>query len=351
MPQSGGAVMLHSRGQSPALQRTASVFKAILIDKNDQGQQVRLTDIDPSALPEGDVTVEVAFSTLNYKDGLAITGKSPVVRKFPMVPGIDLAGTVVDSQHPDVAVGSAVVLNGWGVGETHWGGLAQRARLRGDWLVPLPAAFSPEQAMAIGTAGYTAMLCVMALERHGVTPDQGEVLVTGAAGGVGSVAVALLSRLGFRVVAVTGRAHEADYLRALGAVEVLDRAVLASPGKPLAKERWAGAVDTVGSHTLANVCASMRYRGTVAACGLAGGMDLPATVAPFILRGVTLAGIDSVMCPRAERLQAWSRLATDLDPTLLASMTRTIGLGEAIDTARALIDGQVRGRVVVDVNR
>jgi len=266
----------------------------------------------------------VSHSTLNYKDGLAITGRSPVVRQFPMVPGIDLAGTVEASEHPDWTPGDAVVLNGWGVGETHWGGLAQRARLKGDWLVPLPAAFTPAQAMAIGTAGYTAMLCVMALERHGVRPEQGEVLVTGAAGGVGSVAVALLSRLGYTVAAVTGRPHEADYLRELGASTVLDRAEFASPGKPLAKERWAGAVDTVGSHTLANVCAQMRYRGTVAACGLAGGMDLPATVAPFILRGVTLAGVDSVMCPREDRLAAWTRLARDLDPALLARMTREI---------------------------
>lgn len=330
------------------------MFQAILIRKDDQGYRAALESIDDAALPvidAGGVTVRVSHSTLNYKDGLAITGRSPVVRQFPMVPGIDLAGTVEASDHPDWAPGDAVVLNGWGVGETHWGGLAQRARLKGDWLVPLPAAFTSAQAMAIGTAGYTAMLCVMALERQGVRPDQGEVLVTGAAGGVGSVAVAVLSRLGYTVAAVTGRPHETDYLRELGASTVLDRAEFASPGKPLAKERWAGAVDTVGSHTLANVCAQMRYRGTVAACGLAGGMDLPATVAPFILRGVTLAGIDSVMCPREDRLAAWARLARDLDPALLARMTREIGLAEALDVAPALLAGQVRGRVVVDVNR
>ena len=326
------------------------MFKGILIHKDDQGYRAALQDIDPALLPEGNVTVRVAHSTLNFKDALAITGQSPVVRKFPMVPGIDLAGTVEHSEHPDWQVGDAVVLNGWGVGETHWGGLAQRARLNGDWLVPLPAAFTPAQAMAIGTAGYTAMLCVLALQRHGVTPDQGEVLVTGAAGGVGSVAVAVLAKLGYRVVAVTGRPQEADYLTQLGASEVLPRSAFNAPGKPLAKERWAGAVDTVGSHTLANVCASTRYRGVVTACGLAGGMDLPASVAPFILRGVTLVGIDSVMCPRPDRLQAWQRLATDLDLAKLGLITHQISLAEAIPTARKLLDGQVRGRVVVDVN-
>ena len=326
------------------------MFKAILIEKDDQGYRAGLTELDDSALPEGDVTVRVAYSTLNYKDGLAITGRSPVVRKFPMVPGVDLVGTVEHSSHPDYQVGDAVVLNGWGVGETHWGGLAQRARLKGDWLVPLPAAFTPWQAMAIATAGYTAMLCVMALERHGVTPAQGEVLVTGAAGGVGSFAVSLLAKLGYTVAAVTGRPQEADYLKGLGATTVLDRAEFSAPGKPLAKERWAGAVDTVGSHTLANVCAQMKYRGTVAACGLAGGMDFPSTVAPFILRGVTLAGVDSVMCPRPDRLQAWQRLATDLEVSHLDAITRTIGLAEALDVAPQLLAGQVRGRVVVDVN-
>lgn len=326
------------------------MFKGILIEKDEQGYRAALKDIDEGALPDGNVTIRVSHSTLNYKDGLAITGKSPVVRKFPMVPGIDLAGVVETSTHPDYKAGDAVVLNGWGVGETHWGGLAQRARLNGDWLVPLPSAFTPAQAMAIGTAGYTAMLCVMALERHGVTPDKGEVLVTGAAGGVGSVAVAILARLGYQVAAVTGRPQEAAYLQSLGAATVLDRAEFASAGKPLAKERWAGAVDTVGSHTLANVCASTKYRGTVAACGLAGGMDLPATVAPFILRGVTLAGVDSVMCPRADRLEAWQRLAKDLDVSKLALITQQIALSDAISIAHKLIEGQVRGRVVVDVN-
>ena len=327
------------------------MFKVVLIEKDEAGYRAGVTEVDDAALPEGDVTVRVAYSTLNYKDGLAITGKGPVVRKFPMVPGIDLAGTVDASTHAGIAVGDKVVLNGWGVGEGHWGGLAQRARLKGDWLVPLPAAFTPRQAMAIGTAGYTAMLCVMALERHGVTPASGEVLVTGANGGVGSVAVALLTKLGYTVVASTGRPQEADYLKALGATEIIDRALLSAPGKPLAKERWAGAVDTVGSHTLANVCASMKYRGAVAACGLAQGMDFPSSVAPFILRGVTLAGVDSVMAPRAERLEAWRRLAQDLDVARLELMTHEIGLGEAVATAAALLEGKVRGRVVVDVNR
>ncbi len=327
------------------------MFKGILIEKDDAGYRAAVKDIDEAQLPDGDVTVRVQYSTLNYKDGLAITGKGPVVRKFPMVPGIDLVGIVETSSHPDWKAGDAVVHNGWGVGEGHWGGLAQKARLKGDWLVPLPAAFTPQQAMAIGTAGYTAMLCVLALERHGVTPDQGEIVVTGAAGGVGSVAVALLAKLGYTVAAVTGRAAEADYLKQLGAASIVDRAELAAPGKPLAKERWAGAVDVVGSHVLANVCAATRYGGVVAACGLAGGMDLPATVAPFILRGVTLAGVDSVMCPRPRRLEAWQRLARDLDPGLLAAMTAEIGLAEAIPTAARLLEGQVRGRVVVDVNR
>lgn len=327
------------------------MFKAVLINKDEAGYRAALAELDEGALPAGDVSIKVAYSTLNYKDGLAITGKGPVVRSFPMVPGIDLAGTVEESTHAAFAVGDAVVLNGWGVGETHWGGLAQKARLRGDWLVPLPAAFSARQAMAIGTAGYTAMLCVMALEQHGVRPGDGEVLVTGANGGVGSVAVAVLARLGYRVVAATGRPQEADYLKALGAAEIIERSTLNAPGKPLARERWAGAVDTVGSHTLANVCASMRYRGTVAACGLAQGMDFPATVAPFILRGVTLAGVDSVMAPYALRMEAWQRLARDLDPAVLEMMVEEIALGEVIDTAARLMAGQVRGRVVVDVNR
>ena len=327
------------------------MFKGILIEKDETGYRATLTELDEARLPEGDVTVRVSHSTLNYKDALAITGKGPVVRAFPMVPGIDLAGTVEHSTHPDYAAGDMVILNGWGVGETHWGGLAQKARLNGNWLVPLPAQFTPQQAMAIGTAGYTAMLCVLALERHGVTPAHGEILVTGAAGGVGSVATAVLAKLGYSVVAVSGRPAEADYLKHLGAVEVLDRAMFATPGKPLGKERWAGAVDVVGSHTLANVCATTRYRGVVAACGLAGGMDFPATVAPFILRGVTLAGIDSVMCPRPERLEAWRRLGSDLDVAKLATISQEVGLANVIPLASKLLDGEVRGRVVVDVNR
>ncbi len=327
------------------------MFKGILIEKDDAGYRAAVRDIDDAQLPTGDVTVRVSHSTLNYKDALAITGKGPVVRKFPMVPGIDLVGTVESSTHPDHRPGDAVLLNGWGVGEVHWGGLAQKARLHGDWLIPLPAAIAPRQAMAIGTAGYTAMLCVLALEKHGVKPTNGEILVTGAAGGVGSVAIAILSKLGYTVVAATGRPQDADYLRQLGAAEVLDRSQFTSPGKPLDKERWAGAVDVVGSHVLANVCATTQYRGVVTACGLAGGMDLPATVAPFILRGVTLAGIDSVMCPRAERLQAWQRLGTDLDMDKLGTISHEVGLAEAIPLASRLLNGEVRGRVVVDVHR
>ncbi len=327
------------------------MFRAILIDKDDHGYRASLQELDETRLPEGEVRVRVSHSTLNYKDALAITGKGPVVRQFPMVPGIDLAGVVEESRHPDFQAGDAVLLNGWGVGETHWGGLAQLARLKGDWLIPLPAGFSAAEAMAVGTAGYTAMLSVLALERHGVTPDRGEVLVTGASGGVGSFAVALLARLGYRVVASTGRPEEADYLKGLGAAELIERASLSEPGRPLGCERWAGAIDSVGSHTLANVCASTRYGGCVAACGLAQGMEFPATVAPFILRGVTLAGIDSVMRPRADRLEAWSRLARDLDKRLLAPITRTIGLEDAIAVAGDLLAGKVRGRVVVDVNR
>ena len=278
---------------------------------------------------------------------------APVWRCFVNVavaPSEDLAGTVEHSTHPDYKTGDSVILNGWGVGETHWGGLAQKARMNGNWLVPLPGHFTPQQAMAIGTAGYTAMLCVLTLERHGVTPAQGEILVTGAAGGVGSVATVVLTRLGFKVVAVSGRPAEADYLKSLGAVEVLDRAMFATPGKPLGKERWAGAVDVVGSHTLANVCATTKYGGVVTACGLAGGMDFPATVAPFILRGVTLAGIDSVMCPRRERLEAWRRLGSDLDISKLAVISTEVGLSEVMPLAAQLLNGEVRGRVVVDVN-
>ena len=327
------------------------MFKGILIEKDDAGYRAAIQTIDEANLPDGEVTVRVSHSTLNYKDGLAITGKGPVVRRFPMVPGIDLVGTVEASVHPDFAVGDQVLLNGWGVGEGHWGGLAQKARLKGDWLVPLPRQFSPQQAMAIGTAGYTAMLCILALERHGVTPAHGEILVSGAAGGVGSVATAILAKLGYAVVAISGRSEEHDYIKRLGASDVLPRSEFASPGKPLAKERWAGAVDVVGSHTLANICASMKYRGVVTACGLAGGMDFPATVAPFILRGVTLAGIDSVMCPRADRLEAWRRLGADLDITKLDMISSEISLEEAIPAATRLINGEIRGRIIVDVNR
>ena len=327
------------------------MFSAILIDKSEAGQQVKLAQLDTAQLPEGDVTIDVDYSTLNYKDGLAITGRSPVVRKFPMVPGIDLAGTVRDSLHPDWQAGDKVVLNGWGVGESHWGGLAQRARLKGDWLVPLPKAFTSRQAMAIGTAGYTASLCVEALLAQGVRPDQGEVLVTGASGGVGSVAIALLKQAGFSITASSGKAEEADYLKQLGAAAVIDRAELAQAGKPLQKERWAAVVDSVGSHTLANACAQTRYGGAVAACGLAQGMDFPASVAPFILRGVTLCGIDSVMAPKPRRLAAWDRLARDLDGAAIDVIAREISLGEAIAAAADLMAGKVRGRIVVDVNR
>ncbi len=327
------------------------MFKGILIEKDDTGYRSTLAEVSEESLPEGDVTVDVSYSTLNYKDGLAITGEGPIVRSFPMVPGVDLAGTVTVSSHADFAVGDQVLLNGWGVGEGHWGGLAQKARLQGKWLIPLPEAFSAAQAMAIGTAGYTAMLAVMALENNGVTPDKGEVLVTGANGGVGSFAVAILARLGYRVVASTGRLNETSYLEQLGAAEIIDRHTLSEPGRPLTKERWAGAIDSIGSHTLANICAATRYRGTVAACGLAQGMEFPASVAPFILRGITLAGIDSVTRPREDRVAAWARLATDLDLSLLPLISREIGLSDVIDIAPRLLAGEVRGRVVVDVNR
>ncbi|MDR2324703.1 MAG: oxidoreductase [Acidovorax sp.] len=327
------------------------MFQAILITKDDSGYQAGLQRLDESQLPEGDVLVRVSHSTLNYKDALAISGKAPVVRQFPMVPGIDLVGQVEHSAHAGYQKGDWVLLNGWGVGEAHWGGLAQRARLKGDWLIPLPAGLTPQQAMSIGTAGYTAMLCVMALERHGLQPGDGEIAVTGAAGGVGSVAIAILAKLGYRVVAVTGRTEDAAYLQSLGAAEVLPRAQFSAPGKPLAKERWAGAVDVVGSHTLANLCATTRYGGVVTACGLAAGMDLPATVAPFILRGVTLAGIDSVMRPRADRIAAWERLARDLDLDKLATISQELPLSQVIPLAAELLQGRVRGRIVVDVNR
>lgn len=327
------------------------MFSALVIDKDDSGQQVTLSEFEDTALPEGDVTVNVEYSTLNYKDALAITGASPVVRKFPMVPGIDLVGTVSDSSHEQWKTGDRVLLNGWGVGETHWGGLAQRARLNGDWLIPLPSAFTARQAMAIGTAGYTAALCVDALVAHGVRPDQGEILVTGATGGVGSVAIALLKKAGFTVAAATGKTSEAAYLESLGAATVVDRAELADKGRPLQKERWAGVVDTAGSHTLVNAAAQTRYGGTIAACGLAQGMDFPASVAPFILRGVSLLGIDSVMAPTSRRLTAWDRLARDLEPAVLDAIAEEITLADAISAAGKFMDGTVRGRIVVDVNR
>ncbi|PCM45854.1 MDR family oxidoreductase [Marinobacter sp. ANT_B65] len=327
------------------------MFRGILIEKNDDQYGASIKEIDEAQLPEGDVKVQVTHSTLNYKDALAITGKGAVVRKFPMVPGIDLAGVVEESSHPDYKAGDNVLLNGWGVGEGHWGGLAQKARLNGDWLIPLPEQFTPAQAMAIGTAGYTAMLCVLALERHGVKPSDGDILVTGATGGVGSVAVAVLAKLGYSVVAVTGRSQDSVYLKHLGATEILDRLEFSQPGKPLGKARWAGAVDVAGGHVLANICATMKYRGVVTACGLAAGMEFPATVAPFILRGVTLAGIDSVMCPRPDRLEAWQRLATDLDLEKLGQIGSEIGLDEVISSAEKLLNGEIRGRVVVDVNR
>lgn len=329
-------------------------MRAIYLSKDNEQFSAQLREIGAdelaAATAPANVTVAVDYSTVNYKDGLAITNKSPVVRKWPMVPGIDAAGTVVASGDPRYQPGDAVVLNGWGVGETHWGGLAQQAIFKGDWLVRLPAGMTARQAMAIGTAGYTAMLCVMALQDHGVAPGAGEVLVTGATGGVGSVSVALLSQLGYSVVASTGKATEADYLHTLGAVGVIDRAELSAPGKPLQKERWAGVVDSVGSHTLANSCAQTRYGGTVAACGLAQGMDLTASVAPFILRGVTLAGVDSVMCPQPRRQQAWQRLAAELDRRKLDAMTREVPLAGALEVASEILAGQVRGRVVVNVN-
>jgi len=327
------------------------MFNAVMIDKTDDVQSVSLAQVNENQLPEGNVTIDVAYSTLNYKDGLAITGSSPVVRKFPMVPGIDLAGTVRESSHADWKAGDKVVLNGWGVGEGHWGGLSQVARLNGDWLVPLPSAFSEKQAMAIGTAGYTAALCVETLVQAGVTPDQGEVLVTGATGGVGSVAVALLKKAGFTVVGSTGKASEAEYLTKLGADSIIDRAELSEKGRPLAKERWAGVVDSVGSFTLVNACAAVKYGGAVAACGLAQGADFPATVMPFILRGVRLLGVDSVMAPKAARIRAWERLARDLDPALIDVIGAEIGLGEAVAAASDLLAGKVRGRIIVDVNR
>ncbi|HIQ19426.1 MAG TPA: oxidoreductase [Novosphingobium capsulatum] len=325
------------------------MFDAILIAKDGEQQVVRLAQVDESQLPEGDVEVAVAYSTLNYKDALAITGASPVVRSFPMVPGIDFAGVVTASTHADYKPGDRVILNGWGVGEKHWGGLSQRARVPGDWLVPLPEGISLRQAMAIGTAGYTAMLCIDALERYGLTPDAGEIAVSGAAGGVGSIATILLAARGYSVAAITGRPTEADYLRELGAATIVDRSELSGKVRPLAKERWAGAIDVAGSTILANLLASIRYGGAVAACGLAAGMDLPATVAPFILRGVSLLGVDSVMAPRSKRLAAWAGLARDLDMDRLAKMTNEIALADVIGTAPDFLAGKVRGRIVVPV--
>ncbi|RHZ94117.1 oxidoreductase [Cereibacter sphaeroides] len=324
-------------------------MRAVLIEKSDDTQSVSVTELAEDQLPEGDVLVDVAYSTLNYKDALAITGKAPVVRRFPMVPGIDFTGTVAQSSHADFKPGDRVILNGWGVGEKHWGGLAERARVRGDWLVPLPAPLDLRQAAMIGTAGYTAMLCVLALERHGVMPGNGEIVVSGAAGGVGSVATTLLAAKGYEVAAVTGRASEAEYLRGLGAASVIDRSELTGKVRPLGQERWAGGIDVAGSTVLANMLSMMKYRGVVAACGLAAGMDLPASVAPFILRGVTLAGVDSVMCPKADRLAAWARLASDLDPAKLEEMTTELPFSEVIETAPKFLDGTVRGRIVIPV--
>lgn len=326
------------------------MFKTLLLTKTAEGStDAALADLDEAQLPEGEVLVNVAYSSVNYKDALAITGQSPVVRKFPMVPGIDFAGAVAESSDPRFKPGDAVLLNGWGVGETHWGGLAQKARVKADWLLPIPKGLDARQAMAIGTAGYTAMLCIMALQDRGLTPAAGPVLVTGANGGVGSIAIALLARLGFEVHASTGRLLEAEHLKQLGAAELIDRATLSAPGKPLQKERWAAAVDSVGSHTLANVCASLKYGGTVAACGLAQGMDLPTSVAPFILRGITLAGVDSVYAPKARRLVAWERLARELPADLIEGNTETVALDAVAALASRLLAGQVRGRVRVDL--
>jgi acrylyl-CoA reductase (NADPH) len=326
-----------------------STFKAIVIDKGDSGQSVALKDFDEKDLMEGDVTVRPEWSTINYKDGLAVTGKAPVVRRFPMIAGVDFAGTVESASHPDWKAGDKVICNGWGLGETHLGAYAQKVRVKGGWLVRVPDSMSTRDTMAIGTAGYTAMLSVIALERAGVVPASGPVIVTGAAGGVGSVAVALLAKLGYQVIASTGRPQEADYLKGLGAAEILDRKDLEAPGKPLAKERWAGGIDSVGSTTLANVLAMTRYGGAVAACGLAAGMDLPTSVAPFILRGVSLLGIDSVMCPLPRRNEAWKRLETDLDRAKLASITTEIALSDVIGTAPKILSGGVRGRIVVKI--
>jgi acrylyl-CoA reductase (NADPH) len=326
-----------------------AAFKAIVIEKAEGGTKAALSDFDEASLMDGDVTVRVEYSTVNYKDGLAITGKAPVVRRFPMIAGIDFAGTVESSANAAWKPGDKVILNGWGCGETHLGAYAEKARVKGDWLVPLPKTMTTREAMAIGTAGYTAMLAVMALERHGLVPASGPVAVTGAAGGVGSVAIAILSKRGFTVHAVTGRPQEADYLKGLGAAEIIERKEFSGPAKPLAKERWAGAIDAVGSNTLANLLSMTRYGGAVAACGLAGGMDLPGSVAPFILRGVCLYGIDSVMCPLDRRREAWEQLETGLDRQKLATMTREIGLSDVFGAASDIVSGSVRGRIVVKI--
>lgn len=326
-----------------------AAFKAIVIEKAEGGTKAALSDFDEASLMDGDVTVRVEYSTVNYKDGLAITGKAPVVRRFPMIAGIDFAGTVESSANAAWKPGDKVILNGWGCGETHLGAYAEKARVKGDWLVPLPKTMTTREAMAIGTAGYTAMLAVMALERHGLVPASGPVAVTGAAGGVGSVAIAILSKRGFTVHAVTGRPQEADYLKGLGAAEIIERKEFSGPAKPLAKERWAGAIDAVGSNTLANLLSMTRYGGAVAACGLAGGMDLPGSVAPFILRGVCLYGIDSVMCPLDRRREAWKQLETGLDRQKLATMTREIGLSDVFGAASDIVSGSVRGRIVVKI--
>lgn len=326
-------------------------FSAIFVEKQDSGQAVRFAQLDEDQLPDGNVTIDVEYSTLNFKDALAITGQSPIIRNFPLIPGVDLAGTVSASNHPAWKAGDKVVLNGWGVGESHSGGLAQRARLNGDWLIPLPDTLSARQAMAIGTAGYTASLSVDTLLAHGVEPSRGEILVTGATGGVGSIAIALLAKAGFSVAAATGKPAEADYLTRLGAATIIDRKELEAPGKPMQRERWAGVVDSAGSHMLANACAQTRERGVVIACGLAQGMDFPGSVAPFILRGITVVGIESVRAPKAQRLAAWERLARDLDPAALDEIAIEIGLTEAVAAAQGLLDGAVRGRLVVDVNR
>lgn len=326
------------------------MFKGILIEKENDNYQASLKELDDSVLMEGDTVINVSYSTLNYKDGLAITGKAPVVRKFPMIPGVDLVGTVESCSSGKFKPGDEVLLNGFGVGEVHCGGLAQKAILKSDWLIPLPSNLTAKQAMAIGTAGYTAMLCVIALEKHGVTPESGEILVTGANGGVGSYAIAILAKLGYTVVASTGRPEETEYLTSIGASEIIDRNQLSEPGRPLGKERWAAVIDSVGSHTLVNACASTRYSGIVAACGLAQGMDLPGTVAPFILRGVTLAGIDSVMRPLEDRVEAWNRIGDHLDASTLEEISTEIFLPDVIETAKNLLAGKVKGRVIVNLN-